>query len=144
MGGSLSTHVYPVWSLRLLTIMSSNQGAIMVKKFSLAALAAIMAVFAVAIPTASADVPRYQSQKATIEVSLSNGALVHTFNVDVNPCDDSFVGTGTSPQGIPWTINETVTGHLKDGVVDFRADYGDSSKGYAGWEQFVGYQWFST
>src|SRR5436190_16975409 len=51
--------------------------------------------------TASADVPRYQSQTATFTRDSSAGAVgqwdnvwTHDYKVTVNPCDGTFTGTG--------------------------------------------------
>jgi hypothetical protein len=98
---------------------------------------------------ASAKVDRNQTSTVTSTV-LSGGTLtvnlptignlVHTFEIQINP-DGTFTGTGSSIQNIPWPINETITRSLNKDELSFDANYGDSAKGYAGWEKFVGYHW---
>src|SRR5436305_482561 len=68
------------------------------KRLFLALAIAAVASFAVAT-TASADVARNQTQTGTITVNWAGG-LIHVFHVTVNPCDGSFIGTGTSQQGV--------------------------------------------
>lgn len=87
-------------------------------------------IVALAVPTivpalASADVARYQKQTATFTVTQPrlvnhqfNTVYTHDIKVTVNPCDNTFTGTGTitGAQGevIP---AEDVTGTFGDGTV---------------------------
>ena len=95
------------------------------------------ALMALAVPSvASADVPRHQTQTGSITVTLPEYNLVHTFtDVTVNPCDGgSFTGvSGTRDIG---AITEEVSGHIKNGVVDFSAIYTSVQEN--------GYSWHST
>ena len=92
------------------------------------AVALIAAAFTVAAASARADVPRYQLQHGTISVTWA-GYLVHDFTVDLNPCDGSFTGTGTSTQGT-LLVKEHVTGHLTAGHFDFYSSYDDDMTAY--------------
>ena len=101
-------------------------------------LATLAATFALigAVGTASADVPRYQLQSATLTVTLNNGN-VHVFDTVISPCDGTFTGTGTSDQGA-LQVTETVTGTIWNGQLAFRATYtGDAAL------QFPGYEWYT-
>jgi len=102
------------------------------RKFILTGMAVAM-LSAVALPSvASADVQRYQEQTGTITANVhvdGHPTLVHKFAVKINPCDGSFSGTGESHQG-PFDIDETITGTLKGGKVDFDAQYLNAVPGY--------------
>jgi hypothetical protein len=114
------------------------------KKIILAVAVAALAIMAVA-SAASAGVSRYQTSTGTLTVTLPTlGNLVHTFQVELNPCDNSFTGTGSSVQNIPWPINETIKGTLNNGLLSFEATYGNEAAAFPGWEQFAGYKWFTT
>jgi hypothetical protein len=127
----------------LLSIRHDLEGRLL-KKLILAAAVAALATMAVA-SSASAGVERYQTSKGTLTVNLpSLGNLVHTFQVEMNPCDNSFTGAGSSVQSIPWPINEKIEGSLKDGKLSFEATYGPEAGQFPGWEQFAGYKWFTT
>src|SRR4051794_7044779 len=105
--------------------VSSNNRNTMFKKLILAALAATMAVFAVAIPTASADVPRCEASvptsttvtTATFTVNQPKDAISqwsnvwkHDFTVIVN-ADGTFSGTGsTTDNGGSFAWAEGITG----------------------------------
>jgi hypothetical protein len=82
-------------------------------------------IAALAVPTiapalASASVDRYQSQTATFTTTQPAGAFgqwdnvwTHKYNVTINPCDNTFSGTGVETgqdQNGRQTFNETVTG----------------------------------
>lgn len=82
-------------------------------------------IAALAVPTiapalASASVDRYQSQTATFTTTQPAGAFgqwdnvwTHKYNVTINPCDNTFSGTGVETgqdQNGAKTFNETVTG----------------------------------
>lgn len=86
---------------------------------------------AVATP-ASADVPRYQFQTATFTVTEPYGAVdqwanvwTHSYSVTVNPCDNTFTGTGTAqtgPGGVTEGTGETIHGSFSAyGTVSFEA-----------------------
>lgn len=89
----------------------------------LAAITLFAAALMVAASTASADVARYQLQHGTITVTWA-GSLVHDFTVDLNPCDGSFTGTGTSDQGA-LQVREHVTGALTADHFSFYSTYDD-------------------
>lgn len=99
---------------------------------SVAAMAAVaMLAFAA---TASADVPRYQYQYATLVGNVNEGQYIHTYPniMRVNPCDGTweFGGTGTvtggtlAPGGLASTLTETVTGSFNGTTLDFHSVYG--------------------
>jgi hypothetical protein len=48
----------------------------------------------------------------------------------MNPCDDSFTGTGTSEQGLGFPVQEHVTGHLTATHFDFYSTYDDTMPQY--------------
>jgi hypothetical protein len=107
-----------------------------VKKIILAVAITVVASLAV-VASASADVPRYQTQTGTLTVQLDVHPFPHTFNVDVNPCDGSFTGTGVSAQGLQ--VTETIKGSLIDDQLSFEATYtGDAAAAYPG------YKWGTT
>jgi hypothetical protein len=100
------------------------------KKYILALAIAALASVALAT-TASADVPRYQSQTATFTVNQPKDIVGqfgnvwrHEFKVAVNPCDNTFSGTApTYDNGASsptWT--ENVTGSFGDNTVSFDTD----------------------
>lgn len=86
-------------------------------------MTAVAAVGALALAaTASAVVPRYQEQSATLTADVLAGSYVHTYTIAIDPCDGSFAGTG----GIASLgLTETVSGTLSDGylTIDFDALY---------------------
>src|SRR5438477_7679470 len=92
------------------------------KRLFLVLAIAAFASFAVAT-TASADVARNQTQTGTITVNWAGG-LIHVFHVTVNPCDGSFIGTGTSQQGVE--LNENVNGTLSGDHLAYTATYHDT------------------
>jgi opacity protein-like surface antigen len=107
------------------------------------------ALMALAIPSvASADVVRHQAQSSTLTMYLptlaGGNGLLHTYQITQNPCDNTFVGTGGSEQGLPWKINETISGSITDGKLSFVADYHHSAAGFPGFEQYDNYKWYST
>ena len=55
-------------------------------------------------------------------VALNNGN-VHTFEVVLNPCDNSFTGTGVSNQLPNVFVTETIKGSLNTGQLSFEATY---------------------
>ena len=98
-----------------------------------------VAMLAIIPAAASADVPRHQTQKGTITVTLPEYNLVHTFtDVVVNPCEDgAFTGiAGTRDVG---GVHETVSGTIKNGVVEFKAIFTDSDH-----QSEIGYEWHTT
>jgi hypothetical protein len=98
------------------------------RKIILALAVAAVASMAV-IASASAGVERYQMQSMTIAAVQPEGAVgqwqnvwTHTYNVELNPCDGSFAGTGS----LSGTMNgfyskETITGHLDGNAVSLTA-----------------------
>jgi hypothetical protein len=101
-----------------------------VKKIILAVAVAAVATMAV-VSSASADVARYQTQTMTFTAVQPEGAVgqwndvwTHTYNVTLNPCDNSFSGTGSPQVGTtsgPYGTGETITGHLNGDSVSFTA-----------------------
>jgi hypothetical protein len=100
-----------------------------VKKILLAVAIAAVATMAV-VSSASADVARYQTQSFTITAVQPEGAVgqwqnvwTHTYNVTLNPCDNTFSGTGmmTGTQNGPVAGTETITGHLDGNTVSYTA-----------------------
>ena len=80
-------------------------------------IAAALVATLVVPAAASADVQRNQEQTATFTVTQPAGAegqwdnvWTHDYKVTVNPCDDTFTGTGS------------VTGHDQNGQYDRRRD----------------------
>ena len=59
--------------------------------------------------------PRYQAQTGTLAVHVAYGDLssVHTYSVEINPCDGSFTGFDGSSR---WASNETITRGTIGGV----------------------------
>ena len=85
------------------------------KKIILAVAVVAVASMAV-VSSASAGVARYQTQSMTLTAVQPEGAIgqfnnvwTHTYNVELNPCDDSFSGTGT----LMGTLNGPVTGDIE-------------------------------
>jgi hypothetical protein len=110
-----------------------------VKKFILAVAVAAVATMGI-VSSASASVERYQTQSMTITAVQPkdvygqwNDVWTHTYNVTLNPCDNSFSGVGT----LSGTLNglvpgtETITGHLVGGIIDFSATRSSDSVRYA-------------
>jgi hypothetical protein len=98
------------------------------RRFILATAAiTALGVAAVAPALASADVQRYQTQDATFTLTQPAGQVgqwgnvwTHKITVQVNPCDNTFSGTGIESgqdQNGPSTFNEKVTGKFGDGTV---------------------------
>jgi hypothetical protein len=114
-----------------------NEGA-RVKKFLLAVAVAAVAILGI-VSSASADVLRYQEQSMTItavqpkdEYGQWNDVWTHTYKVTLNPCDNSFTGTGEAVgTGYPGVYtNETITGHFDGTTLSYKATYtGPSSIG---------------
>ena len=99
------------------------------KKIILAVAVAAVATMAI-VSSASAGVTRYQTQSMTITAVQPEGAVgqfnnvwTHTYNVTLNPCDNSFSGTGALKGTIngPYAGTETITGHLDGDAVSFTA-----------------------
>ena len=94
------------------------------KKLILAVALAAVATMAV-VASASADVPRYQTQTGTLTVTLEpTYGYVHQFNITLNPCDNSFTGTGSSVGNV---AAEHITGTLVDGILAYSATYDGSA-----------------
>jgi hypothetical protein len=98
----------------------------MMKRTIFVAAAAAVAMLTVAA-SALADVPRYQTQTATLTANVLSGAYVHVYEITINPCDGSFTGTG----GITsLALNENVSGTLDGSTIDFNATYTTYNPGY--------------
>lgn len=98
--------------------------------------AAAASLATLAVPAlASADVQRYQMETATLTTTVTNYGFVHNYNVTINPCTDTFSGSGSSYQPTEggWT-DESISGTLNGNNVSFTADYLKDSI-------FPGYQW---
>jgi hypothetical protein len=100
------------------------------KKIILAVAVAAVAVTAVAASVASAGGPpaRYQTQTATFTVlqprntvGQYNDVWTHNYNVTINPCDNTFSGTGdvTANGSGPAVWTEDITGSFGAGTVSF-------------------------
>lgn len=100
------------------------------KRWMITAAVAAVASMALAA-TASADVPRYQTETATLTVALQGPHLgkIHTFTVTRSQCDGSFVGTG-SGNSAAGGATETIVGSFVDGNLSFSAVYGTFIPGY--------------
>lgn len=107
------------------------------KKFLLAAAAVLAAALAL-VPAALADVARHQTQSGQLTVLLNNGNL-HTFDIVIRPCDNSFTGTGVSDQLPNVFVTETIEGTLSGGQLSFVATYTGQAA-----QQFPGYRWFTN
>lgn len=112
------------------------------KRFILAVAMAAAAMFTLAA-TASADVPRYQFQYATLVGNVNNGAFIHTYPdiLKINPCNGEweFGGTGTVTSGsstpggagLASSLTETVTGSFDGSTLVFHSIYsGPYNPGY--------------
>ncbi len=100
------------------------------KKIILAVAVAAVAIMAVAASVASAGGPpaRYQTQTATFSVlqprnsvGQYNDVWTHSYNVTINPCDNTFSGTGdvTANGSGPAVWTESITGSFGAGTVSF-------------------------
>lgn len=96
----------------------------------IAAVASIRALAALVVPSlASASVQRYQAQTATFtatqpagEYSQFDNVWTHNYKVTVNPCDNTFTGTGVQTgqdQNGPREFDETITGSFGKGTVSY-------------------------
>jgi hypothetical protein len=106
------------------------------RKFILA-ITAITAMATLAVPAlASASVQRYQTETATLTTTLTGLDLVHKFEVTINPCTNTFEGTGSSYQAAFGGLHqEKINGTLNaDGTVSFESAYQNDST-------YPGYQW---
>jgi hypothetical protein len=84
-----------------------------------------MAVAMLAAPSiASADVQRNQVQTGTLaaHVAYDDLSSVHTYTVEINPCDNTFTGFDGSSR---WASNETVSGSINGKDITFDAAYPD-------------------
>ena len=98
------------------------------KKLSLALAIAAIATMAI-VSSASAGVDRYQTQSMTLTAVQPEGAVgqwtnvwTHIYNVELNPCDGSFSGTGTQSGTLNgFYSTETIAGHLDGNAVSFTA-----------------------
>jgi len=99
----------------------TNESELTLMRKLIPVAASIAAIAALAAPSlASADVARYQSQTATFTTTQPAGAFsqfdnvwTHNYKVTINPCDNTFSGTGVETgqdQNGSKTFNETVTG----------------------------------
>jgi hypothetical protein len=99
--------------------------------FALAAVAALMVV-----GTSSADVARYQAQTYQFNAIQPYGEAgqwaslwTHNFTVTVNPCDNTFTGTGVQyDNNMQRSYTEDVTGSFNDGTVNLNATRNDGVK----------------
>ena len=101
------------------------------KRFYSIAAAVVVAALAafVLVGASSADVARYQTQTATFTVTQPYGEVgqwqdvwTHDFNVNVNPCDGTFTGTGSQfDNNGNFYAYETVTGSFSGGKVSLTA-----------------------
>src|SRR6476646_589717 len=84
------------------------------------------------VSSASAGVERYQTQSMTITAVQPKDAYgqwldawTHTYKVELNPCDNSFTGTGsaigTGFDGL--YTNETITGYFDGTTLSYKATY---------------------
>lgn len=73
----------------------------------------------------SADVPRHQTQAGTLTVTLAAPYnYIHTYLINVNPCDNTFTGTGGSTfGGAAQPSVESIAGTLMPGTLAFTATY---------------------
>jgi hypothetical protein len=98
------------------------------KRVFFAAAIAAVALLAVA-GTASADVPRYQTQTATFTVTQPYGVVgqwtnvwTHDYMVMVNPCDGTFAGTGGLSNNVDsFSDNEKIEGTFTKTSVSLKA-----------------------
>ena len=100
------------------------------KKIILAVVVTAIAIMAVAASVASAAGPpaRYQTQTATFSVlqprntvGQYNDVWTHNYKVTINPCDNTFSGTGevTANGSGPVVWTEDITGSFGAGTVSF-------------------------
>lgn len=92
------------------------------KKF---VLLLVLAFALVGAASASADVPRYQTETATLSVTY-DFHQTYTYQVTVDPCDSTFSGTGGNTihtdDGKELVVIETITGKIDpNGAVEFAA-----------------------
>lgn len=93
------------------------------KRYLCAALLAVAASLALAA-TASADVPRYQIQTGRLAITLPGYGYVHTYDITVNPCNNTFTGTGSGDfGGAAEASTESITGTLVNGNLTYTATY---------------------
>jgi hypothetical protein len=106
------------------------------RKIILAALAASLAALAIVPALASASVQRYQVENATLTTTLTNFDIVHKFDVTIDPCSNTFEGTGSSYQAAFGGLHqEKISGTLNaNGTVSFKSAYQNDST-------YPGYQW---
>ena len=91
----------------------------------LAPLAGLLLAAAVLIPAAQANVPRYQLQTFTMNLTVSYGGLyTHSYTGSFSPCDGSFSGVGQYP-ALPAvaSIGESISGTLTGTALSFAAVY---------------------
>jgi hypothetical protein len=100
------------------------------KKIILAVAVAAVAITAVATSVASAGGPpaRYQTQTATFTVLQPRNAVgqyddvwTHNYKITINPCDNTFSGTGdvTANNAGPVVWTESITGSFGGNTVSF-------------------------
>jgi hypothetical protein len=89
------------------------------KKIILAVAVAALAVMAVA-SSASAGVARYQTTTATLTLDVMGGAFVHTYAIEINPCDNSFSGKGGMDS---LGLEENVSGTLNGQSIHVNGEY---------------------
>ena len=75
---------------------------------------------------AAGGVLRNQMETLSITATLTNFGIVHAYTVTLNPCNNTFAGTGDSYfLGFPSSpyVYETVTGSYVNGTLNFTATY---------------------
>ncbi len=100
------------------------------KKIILAVAVAAVATMAV-VSSASADVARYQTQTLTFTATQPKDVYgqwtdvwTHTYTAVLNPCDNTFSGTGSAvgTDYGPYT-NETIKGNFDGTTLSYKATY---------------------
>ena len=87
---------------------------------------------ALAVGPAQADVARYQTQSATLTISLQpQYPYVHVYDITLNPCDNTFTGVSdVADVSVPG--GETISGTLNGGNITFTASYNGSTYQWTG------------
>ncbi|OYV60617.1 MAG: hypothetical protein B7Z69_03580 [Actinobacteria bacterium 21-73-9] len=80
---------------------------------------------------AAGNVSRYQVETLTISATLHAYVTTnHTYTVTLNPCTDTFSGTGAVQVGTNWLPIETITGTYDGSSLSFYASYTSGSVAY--------------
>lgn len=73
---------------------------------------------------AAGAVSRYQVETLTINATLEAFVSTnHTYSVTLNPCTDTFSGTGAVQVGATWLAIETISGTYDGSTLSFYASY---------------------